>query len=224
MQTLTKAAVETAKKTVLKEAPKRKHCPKCERERDLKFYGLRVHKNANGKAVRVSLQSYCVDCRSGKVVPSQPAKQPSKARVQVSKAVQVLVAKGKASVKKTPAIKATKQPAETEEVVVLHAPSDPATETVCGATDGKIALFGKKATCTKCLEMKAAKRKPKTPKAPKTKPLAPETAVEVVAAPVVEEPTPAEQVEAERVAKQLEREALMASEETAPAAGAEMAF
>lgn len=65
LNTGTKSFISRKRNEVAKEAPKRKHCPKCSRARAIKFYGLRTHKPSTpGGKFRVSLQSYCVDCRN----------------------------------------------------------------------------------------------------------------------------------------------------------------
>lgn len=74
-----KAYVSRERNKVEASAPKRKDCPKCERSREIGFFGVRTHKGADGKPNRFSLQSYCVDCRAGKVEKSKPAAKPSKA-------------------------------------------------------------------------------------------------------------------------------------------------
>lgn len=56
---------------VVKTHAKRKNCPKCSRQREFKFFGVRTFKGKDGKPTRFAPQSYCVDCRSSK--PSSKA-------------------------------------------------------------------------------------------------------------------------------------------------------
>lgn len=60
-----KAFVTRERTKVEKEAPAKKHCPKCGKDREFSFFGVRTHRDhTTGKPVRFSPQSYCVDCRS----------------------------------------------------------------------------------------------------------------------------------------------------------------
>lgn len=68
------AFVSAQRNKVVKTAPKRKECPKCNRDRHVSMFGVRTHRNpVTGKPERFSLQSYCVDCRAGNVKKSKPA-------------------------------------------------------------------------------------------------------------------------------------------------------
>jgi hypothetical protein len=68
-----KSYVTKMRKAVSLNAPKEKECPKCERKRSFKFFGVRTHRDPKtGKPNRFSPQSYCVDCRSGKPATSKP--------------------------------------------------------------------------------------------------------------------------------------------------------
>lgn len=76
-----KSFVTKARAAVEAEAPAKKDCPKCERKREIGFFGVRTHRDVKtGKPNRFSLQSYCVDCRAGKVEKSKPAKRGKAAR------------------------------------------------------------------------------------------------------------------------------------------------
>jgi len=65
------AYVTSQRKRVVAQAPSTKRCPKCERIRRFKFFGVRTHKDAYGRPNRFSSQSYCVDCRAGKIKPKR---------------------------------------------------------------------------------------------------------------------------------------------------------
>lgn len=85
-----KAFVSAARNKVMKEAAKRKQCPKCERDREVKFFGVRTFKDATGKPNRFALQSYCVDCRGGKLVKkvTKPTPAPKAAAPKTETPVQ----------------------------------------------------------------------------------------------------------------------------------------
>lgn len=80
------AYVSKQRNLVAKEAPKTKFCPCCKKERAVKFFGVRTHRDTEtGKPVRFSLQSYCVDCRNkpkpaAKPAPKVTAKPKAKAK------------------------------------------------------------------------------------------------------------------------------------------------
>jgi hypothetical protein len=69
MQTVTNTGllsyISRKRNEVVKTSAKRKVCPKCNKEREFKFFGVRTHKATKpGGKLRFSPQSYCVDCRS----------------------------------------------------------------------------------------------------------------------------------------------------------------
>lgn len=92
-----KAYVSAQRKKVEKEAPKRKHCPKCDRDLPVDAFGVRTHKDETGKPNRFSLQSYCTECRS--------VKGKSKAKKVVKKPAKKVAAAKKAAPKKAKAAK-----------------------------------------------------------------------------------------------------------------------
>lgn len=91
----TLAYVSKMRKAAAAEAPKTKKCPKCKKNREFKFFGIRTFKNVKtGLPERFAPQSYCVDCRGAN-------KSPSAKKTQVKASKKVKAPKVVKSVRKT---------------------------------------------------------------------------------------------------------------------------
>jgi hypothetical protein len=83
-----------------------KHCPRCDRNRLKKFFGVRIMREPKtGKPLKARFQSYCVDCRSLKPGQEPGTKKGAKAKKAGKAKVRAQVKAGKAKVvaEETPA-------------------------------------------------------------------------------------------------------------------------
>jgi hypothetical protein len=76
-----------------------KDCPKCEKNRLLKFFGVRIMREpGTGNPLKARFQSYCVDCRSLKPGQKPGTAKAKKAKAGGKKKVRAQVKAGKAKV------------------------------------------------------------------------------------------------------------------------------
>lgn len=107
------ARASVLRKEVAAEAPKTKKCPKCKTAKNIeKHFGYRTHfpKAGTNMKVRVSVQSYCTDCRAGKKPVKVATKKVAKVLAKVQPKKKAIVAKPATSGGKKPAKKPAKKP------------------------------------------------------------------------------------------------------------------
>lgn len=103
-----------------------KECPRCEKNRLLKFFGTRVmRETGTGKVKKVIFQSYCIDCRSARPESKPKTKRGQKAKTRVVKRVRKQTAEGEALVLPESAQAKAQVPAATAENPVVIGSNEP---------------------------------------------------------------------------------------------------